>query len=318
MNGTFKRISIEKTLFFDIEVVRAYDKLDPDTKEYELYRKKIRNRETDELPTDEEVQSDYQKRSGLKLGYGKIVTIGVGFVRAGEVFIKSLTGDEEDILREFFEIASQFEYISGYNIIGYDLPYCFFNAGKYFDFTEIMPDKFITNGKKPWELKNVIDLMDIIKGTHYSNMSLDEALYFYGIDSSKTDIDGSQVSDVYHTEGIDRISEYVKKDVFATVSLFSRLQFKDKFENYVDRTKVVEAKVEKSPLHKLYDMDYFSDEVKETLSKKLSKKKLTKADKTFVQDVLEKTYIKTEMFSSDSADVVEAKKSEIIEFIKTL
>lgn len=318
MNGIFKRVPIEKTLFFDIEVIRAYDELDPYTKEFEIYRKKIRNKDTDEFPTDEEVQADYKKRAGLKLGYGKIVTIGVGFVRAGEVFIKSLVGEEDVILREFFEIASQFEYISGYNIIGYDLPYCFFNAGKYFDYTDVMPDKFITNGKKPWELKNVIDLMDIAKGTHYANMSLDEVLYFYGLESSKTDIDGSQVSDVYYSEGIDRISEYVKRDVFATVNLFTRMQFKPIYSDYIDRTKVKETKVVKSPLEKLHEIDYFSDDIKEQLTEKFSKKKLTKKDKTFIEDVLKKTYIKTDIFSSDSVDVVEAKTSEIVEFIKTL
>lgn len=316
MNGVFKRIPIEKTLFFDIETVRAHNELDPSTKEFELYQKKIRNRDSDELPTEKETQGDYKKRAALKLGYGKIVAIGVGFVRENDVFIKSLVGEEEDILREFFTISSQFEYIASYNGIGYDLPYCYFNAGKYFDFTEIMPDRFITNGKKPWNLDKVVDLMDIAKGTHYANMSLDEVLYFYGLNSSKTDIDGSMVGDVYYSEGIDRISEYVKQDVFATINLFRKFQFKSEYKTFTDRSSIKETPL--TPLQKLHSIDYLSDEIKESITKTLSKKKLTKKDKLFVQDLLENVYIKTEMFKADSAEAIEAKKSEITEFIKTL
>ena len=55
MNLNFKKIPIEKTLFFDCETVRLNEELDPNSKEFELYQKKIRNRDTDELPSTEEI-----------------------------------------------------------------------------------------------------------------------------------------------------------------------------------------------------------------------------------------------------------------------
>lgn len=158
MNLNFKRIPIEKTLFFDIETVRANETLNVDSKEFELYRKKIRNKDTDELPSVEDTLEDYSRRAALKMGYSTIVTIGVGYVRAGDAFIKHLSGTEEEILKEFLVIASKFDYLCGVNILGYDLPFIYTNASKYFDFTEIMPDRFVTSGKKPWELKNIVDL----------------------------------------------------------------------------------------------------------------------------------------------------------------
>ena len=88
MNQTFKRIPVEKTLFFDIEAVRAHKELDPESKEFQMYQKKLRNRDTDELPSIQETQDDYNKRAALKMGYLKIVTIGLGYVRAGEVYVK--------------------------------------------------------------------------------------------------------------------------------------------------------------------------------------------------------------------------------------
>ena len=54
MNISFKRLPIEKTLFFDIETVRLNNDLDVNSKEFELYRKKLRNRDTDEGPAVEE------------------------------------------------------------------------------------------------------------------------------------------------------------------------------------------------------------------------------------------------------------------------
>ena len=318
MNVNFKRIPIEKTLFFDIEAVRANAHLDPNTKEFELYRKKIRNRDTDELPSIEDTQEDYNKRAALKMGYLKIVTIGLGYVRAGEVYIKALVGTEEEILKQFFEILSQFDYVCGVNILGYDLPHCYVNAAKYFDYTDIVPDKFVTSGKKPWELKSVVDLMDVLKGTHYANMSLDEMLYHFGLDSSKTDIDGSQVSEAWYQGHEEKVIEYVKQDVFQTVNLFSKMQFKQAYEDYIDRSGTETKKAPSNPLEDLYKSDYLSDKIKAELKEILEKKKMLKKDKVFLQDLLENVYIRSEFMDTDKPDVIEAKKAEIAEFLKTL
>ena len=54
MNQTIKKVNQEKILFMDIEDVRRSKELDINSREFELYRKKTRNRETDEyLPNDE-------------------------------------------------------------------------------------------------------------------------------------------------------------------------------------------------------------------------------------------------------------------------
>ena len=331
MNLNFKRIPIEKTLFFDIETVRANKTLDVDSKEFDLYRKKIRDKNTDELPSVEDTLEDYNRRAALKMGYSTIVTIGVGYVRAGDAFIKHLSGTEEEILKEFLVIASKFDYICGVNILGYDLPFIYTNASKYFDFTEIIPDRFVTSGKKPWELKNIVDLLEVIRGTHYANMSLDEMLYHYDLDSSKDDIDGSMVSNEYYTNGINKIIPYVKKDVFATMNLFLKMQFQKPFTDFVDRSPIDNSgsstkEVEKDGgdfneinlLELLYSTNYLSDTVKKGIVKRLEGKKLTAKDKSYLQDLLENIYIRSEFMDTDNADVVQAKKAEISDFIKNI
>ena len=49
MNKVMQSLNIEKILFIDIEVVRKTKELDINSREFELYQKKIRNKETDEL-----------------------------------------------------------------------------------------------------------------------------------------------------------------------------------------------------------------------------------------------------------------------------
>ena len=223
MNLNFKRLPIEKTLFFDIETVRANETLDVNSKEFELYRKKIRNKDTDELPSIEETLEDYNRRAALKMGYSTIITIGVGYVRAGDAFIKHLSGTEEEILKEFIVIASKFDYLCGVNILGYDLPFIYTNASKYFDFTEIIPDRFVTSGKKPWEV-NHLDTMELWKFGDYKNFtSLDLLAAIFNIPTPKDDIDGSQVADVYYNQNdLPRIVHYCTKDVLTVAQIFRR------------------------------------------------------------------------------------------------
>ena len=57
------------------------------------------------------------------------------------------------------------------------------------------------------------------------NTSLDLLTTLFEIPSSKTDIDGSKVSQVYYKEktGIQKIAEYCQKDIIATAQLYLRL-----------------------------------------------------------------------------------------------
>ena len=318
MNTNFKSIKVEDILFFDMECVRRNKELDVNSKEFELYQYKLRNRETDELPSVEVTIEDYNRRGALKMGFNKIVTIGVGYARNSKLYIKHIQGTEEQVLNEFFKITQNFKYICGYNIIQFDLPMCGYNASKYFDITTMLNPTFNVSQKKIWDMKNVIDLMDVIKGTHYSNVSLDEVLYHYNIPSSKDDISGAQVSEVYYTEGPERIYEYVKKDVFATVNLFLKLQYNPTFDNFIDRSGCKDKGMKLPLLGKLYLQNYLSDEIKSELESLLSKKKLTKKDKENVQIILEGVYIRDEFMASDDNETIERKKIEISEFLKKL
>lgn len=319
MNQTIKRINEEKVLFFDLEVVRKNKELDINSKEFELFQKKTRNKETDELLPDNEVIEQYNKRAALKMCYTKIVSVGVGFIKGGEVHIKALEGDEESLLRQFCTIANSFDYVCGANILAYDLAMVAVNGMKYFDVPENLVDRFITSGKKPWELKSVIDLMDVFRGTHYANTSVDEMCYHFDLPSPKTDLDGSMVSEEYWTNGLEKINKYVKQDVFASVNIFKKMRFEQPFTVFIDKngTSSEVKEVEQPLLQRLYNNNQITLDIKNEVEALVKSKKPTKKEKEHLFTILRGVYVRCDFVNKDQdgKKVIEQKEKEIKELL---
>lgn len=287
MNQIIKKVNQEKILFMDIEDVRRSKEVDINSREFELYRKKTRNRETDEHLPNDEVVKDYQKKAALKMCYTKIVCIGVGFIKDGEVHIKSLEGTEEEIIRQFCTIAQNFDYMCFSNGIAFDLPMVINNGYRYFDVCEVLPDRFITSGKKVWNLDRLLDLQEIFKGTHYYASSLDEMCYHFDLPSPKSEIDGSMVSDEYWNNGLEKISKYVKQDVFACVNLFKKMRFEQPFTVFIDKNGTSVEIIEKQTLlQKLNSNKAIYTAELEEIKVILSKPKLSKKDKEIAFDLV--------------------------------
>mgnify|MGYP000958647923 CR=1 FL=1 len=289
MNQTIKKVNQERILFMDIEDVRRNKELDINSREFELFRKKTRNRDTDEYLPQEDIVDQYRKKGALKMCYTKIVCIGVGFIKDGEVHIKSLEGTEEEIIKQFCIIAQNFDYMCFSNGIAFDLPMVINNGYRYFDVCEVLPDRFITSGKKQWNLDRLLDLQEIFKGTHYYASSLDEMCYHFDLLSPKSDLDGSQVSDEYWNNGLEKISKYVKQDVFACVNLFKKMRFEQPFDTFIDKNELttVQPFIEELPLlQKIFATKEITKETKEYIEKILKKNKLSKKEKDIVFDLI--------------------------------
>lgn len=219
----------------------------------------------------------------------KVVSIGVGFIKEGKVHIKALEGDEESILKQFCNIANSFDYVCGANILGYDLPIVAVNSLRYFDITESLVDRFLTSGKKPWNLDRCLDLMDIFRGTHYANTSLDEMCYHFDLPSSKSELDGSMVSEEYWNNGLEKINKYVKQDVFTSVNVFKRMRFEESFKEFIDKNETVnlEPFTEELPiLQKIYISKVITSDDREQLKEILKKGKISKKEKDIVFDLI--------------------------------
>ena len=55
MNSKVRKQDLEKLLFLDIETIRRNKELDINSKEYDLYAWKLRDKETSKLPPSNEV-----------------------------------------------------------------------------------------------------------------------------------------------------------------------------------------------------------------------------------------------------------------------
>ncbi|MFM2266596.1 MAG: hypothetical protein RL757_36 [Bacteroidota bacterium] len=223
-------IEITQILFLDIEtvpIVPSYNGLDETFQS--LWKQKSRSilKKYDEEVTDEEAASVFD-RAGIYAEFGKIICISVGFLtrdRASQELqlrTKSFKSDNEDeLLMEFKALLDKkfHHYICGHNIKEFDMPYiCRRMLINQIEFPSLLD----IAGKKPWEVKQFIDTLELWKfGDNKAYTSLKLLAAVFGFPSPKDDIDGSEVAGVYwENRELSRIAKYCEKDVLATVQLF--------------------------------------------------------------------------------------------------
>lgn len=321
MNSKIRKINPESLLFFDIETARRNKELQIDTKEFDLYAWSIRNKETSEIPEAKEVIAHYEKNGALKPEFNRIVCISVGYIKGDTMYYKALVGEQKDIIEEFYGILSTSGLTPcGHNIIAFDAPTTRLKAFECGVDLSILSDKQNDVGNKPWTISdNLLDTMELSKGTYYYGISLDAMCMLAGIDTPKDDISGVDVSRVYYEEGVERIAAYCNKDIIATAQLFMALQGKKGYiKNFVNRDEVV---VDDRPvLHKLFSAGNFSAQLQDEVKALIGKKRLTKADKVNLRTILRGVMVQTDFVNNnqDTKAVIAEKEAEIDEFINTL
>lgn len=223
-------VRLEKVLFLDIETVAAsksYSDLDDDFKKF-WDKKAIRfQRNQEELSTAEL----YEQKAGIFSEFGKIICISVGYFsewreKQREFRIKSFYADDEKLLlEEFSELMQNYfcnsdsDFICGHNIREFDIPY----IGRRMMVNQLkIPPLINIPGKKPWEVKYLLDTMELWKfGDYKAYTSLALLAKLFGVPTPKDDIDGSMVNQTYWEGGqLERIVKYCEKDVVATASVF--------------------------------------------------------------------------------------------------
>jgi hypothetical protein len=247
MNKKSRNTTPESLLFWDIETVRRQDVLDINSDEFALYQYKFRNRDTGELMPNEEVVKHYEKNAALYPAYNKIVCISVGFIKGDTLYYKAITGEQKDIITEFYTLYNSNKLVSTtYNGLRFDTPTVRIKAFE--SGVEILAKDDISDaGVKPWDLEaNNLDIMDLIKGSYYNPLSFAETCFLFGVKTPKGDISGADVSRVYWEEGekgLQRIAKYCNEDVRALAELFCSITGRKGFiKNFVDKTGLVAEK----------------------------------------------------------------------------
>jgi uncharacterized protein YprB with RNaseH-like and TPR domain len=223
-------IPLHNILFLDIETVSQYNSYKelPETWK-ELWTKKaeglLRNSK------DEQTVESIYERAAIFPEFGKIICVSCGILQgSGEnkiLVVKSFYGDDEQkLLSDFCGMLNKWtpgsqKYLCAHNGKEFDFPYL---CRRMVINNECIPDLLSISGKRPWEV-NHLDTMELWKFGEYKNFtSLNLLAHVLNIPTSKDDIDGSMVGNVYWVEkNLKRIVEYCQKDVVTMAQVFLRL-----------------------------------------------------------------------------------------------
>jgi len=214
-------------LYFDIETAGKYKDFQTfkqlDERGANLFEKKATKHRWLEKDTIDQV---YLNKAALYSEFNIIVCITYGYEDPREGFrFKSLSGDEEKILKDSNKIWSNFikkGYIGcGYNIKRFDLP--LLNI-KHYQHNVRIPHLLDVKDKKPWDIQHV-DLFEKWNHGFNSYVSLDEVCYALGIESPKGQMDGSEVHSEFYAGNIERIIRYCEGDVEVLPRIFDRIYF---------------------------------------------------------------------------------------------
>lgn len=218
-------MKLENILFLDIETVPLhpnYNNLSEEGQQLFADKTSYQRKETS--------AADFYERAGIWAEFGKIICLSVGYFtslqsKPRQFCITSFYGEESEILTNFSQLLNTH----------FSRPYhrlCAHN-GKEFDFPYIarrmmvhgleLPQALQIARKKPWEVPH-LDTMELWKFGDYKNYtSLKLLTHTLNIPSPKTDIDGSQVAQVYYRDNnLERIVRYCEQDVLAVAQIILR------------------------------------------------------------------------------------------------
>ena len=315
MNSKIKNLDYTKLLFADCETIRGEKVFDVNHPYYDVWAWKQRNKETNEFLTDEENIKLYYDKSALYPEWGKIACISVGFIHDNELHIKSFIGEERQILQDFIIMVKSTGRSLVFHNAEFDIPY----IRKRWFINRLLTDEYLSEaqgndvGVKVWDLeKSVHDTMKWWKGSTFANTSLDELAMCFNIPSSKTIMHGNETSKYFYEDKIKTLQEYCEADVSVLANLV-RVWKGDSILEPIIRQDLI---VEEAPLlQRIYKAEFIDETTKNSIKEKLSKKKLTKKDKEYLEDILTSLYVSNEMFKSDKPEVKERKIKEIKELI---
>jgi predicted PolB exonuclease-like 3'-5' exonuclease len=277
MNDRIRNLDPEKLLFFDAETISRHKELDINSKEFELFQWKNRDKVTDKLLPDNEVIKLYLKKAALSPEFNKLACISVGYIVGDTFYYKSLIGSNKEITEQFFTMLSSGKFITcSWNGIAFDIPVIRIKAYESGCEVELL-DKYNDSEKKPWNITAAhCDLMDVFKGTHYYPMSLDAACMISNVESPKTDLKGSEVTAEFYKNGVKKVASYCNEDVKALARIFCRLIGEpDKIKNYINKSGTVLEITEPTVVEKIKNTG------------KLLKRDVDKILKTFKDNTLE-------------------------------
>jgi len=230
-----QHIRPENLIVIDIETASAHPSFAGMNDTWkELWQEKVLR----SLPEGITPESFYPMRAGVMAEFAKIVCISIGYFtrEAGlHMRIKSFFGhDEKQLLADFLATITKIESINnkwcfaGHNIKEFDIP---FICRRLLINNIALPSFLDFQNMKPWET-NIVDTFQYWRFGDFKNYtSLKLLAAAMDVPSSKDDIDGSMVGELYWVEdeaerekNLKRIAIYCQKDVVTTGNILLRFK----------------------------------------------------------------------------------------------
>lgn len=181
------------------------------------------------LPETTNAEESWKQKGGILAEFGKIICISTAYFFEDEnrkmcLKMKSIYGDDEkklltefvDLCKRFYKHNKNFQF-AGHNIKEFDVPY----ICRRIMINDIALPQFLWfHERKPWEVK-MFDTLNWWKfGDNKNYTSLHLLATVLNIPTSKDDIDGSKVQEVYYVEkNLQRIVHYCEKDVMVVANI---------------------------------------------------------------------------------------------------
>ena len=282
-----EEIKEEDLIFYDIETIRGEKVFSKDSPMYEAWKYKTRyqneiNKKTGSEFTEEEY---YYEKAPLYAPFSKIVSIVVGRVKDGTIYITPYASENEKDLLEAFNSDLQKVYAAnprakmvGFNSNGFDSPFIL----KRSLINGVKPARPIDEGtSKPWELK-ALDLAKIWQGTAFYPDSLVAVATAFGLPSPKDALDGSMVSQAFYEGRLEEIVKYCIKDVETTARLFRKMALKEDYNEVAIVSETRPSFKKETPKKRIAQ----PVDKKEAVAKKTAPAKKEVAEKKEPEDVL--------------------------------
>ncbi len=220
----------QNILFLDIETVSEHENFnDMPVGLQSLWSKKSQHQISRNQALTPEVL--YQSKAGIYAEFSKVICISIGYLTQDlkTLRVKSFYHkNERSLLNCFVELINKFYFdktesaFCGHNIREFDIP---FLCRRMLKHRITIPTILNLTHTKPWESKHIIDTLALWRFGDYKNyISLDLLANVLAIESSKTDISGADVHEVYYKQkNIARIRDYCEMDVLTTSKIYLRL-----------------------------------------------------------------------------------------------
>ena len=252
--------NIEQILWLDLESATIEEDLTEESPYWSAWEHKVRWDE--KIVSIDDIKQRYKEKAPIYKEFSKVVSVSYGRVSNGILKVKRVTGDEKYIIEQLFKdvetfVAGGIKFLGVFSGKQFDIPFISYRA----IVNDIpMISSFDIGGIAPWNIKHLIDVQDILRGSSSTSLSLDGVCASFNIPSPKDgEVIGKNVNTMFWAGEIDKIADYNAKDVLATCNAFCkyiRIPF-------VEMVIVGEDKVEEiSLLQKLYNNNQITLDIK--------------------------------------------------------